>query len=345
MGDTENRKSIETLGKYGLIERLTQNLEINNSSTLISAGDDAAVIVTGEKGNLTLVSTDMLLEGIHFNLIYTPLKHLGYKSVIRAISDIYAMNGKPEQVLVSLGIGSRFTVEDIEELYNGISLACKKYGTDLAGGDTSSSLTGLTICVTAVGKVDKDRAVKRSGAGANDLICVTGDLGASYMGLQLLERERKLFEADSKIQPDLTGYEYIVGRQLKPEFPMEVITQLSENEILPTSMTDITEGLASDLLQICKASDKGCRLFPDKIPIDPETARMAEEFNLDPLVSALNGGEDFELLFTVPLELFEKIKKVESVKVIGHITQPEYGYFLVTDEGEEIELQARGWNS
>jgi thiamine-monophosphate kinase len=343
MSENENRTSIDSIGKYGLIDRLTGNIKIKNSSTILAAGDDSAAIRYGEKGPLSLISTDLLMEGIHFNLVYTPLKHLGYKSVIRAISDIYAMNGNPAQIFVSIGIGSRFSVENIEELYSGINLACKKYCIDLSGGDTTSSLTGLTICVTAVGSVEEEKLVKRSGAGANDLICVTGDLGAAYMGLQLLERERKLFDENSKVQPDLSGYEYIIERQLKPEFPSDIIVSLGENEILPSAMTDISEGLASDLLQICRQSDKGCRLFPDKIPVDTETARMAEEFRIDPLVPALNGGEDFELLFTVPLESFENIKKLRSVKVIGHITQPDYGCFIVTDEGEEIELEAQGW--
>jgi thiamine-monophosphate kinase len=343
MNKTKKNTSIDSIGKYGLIDRLTGNFKTNNSSTIIAAGDDAAALQYNENGLLILISTDLLLEGIHFNLVYTPLKHLGYKAVIRAISDIYAMNGKPGQLLVSLGIGSRFSVENIEELYSGIALACKKYGVDLAGGDTTSSLTGLTIGVTAVGSAEPGNVVKRSGASANDLICVTGDLGASYMGLQLLERERRLFDEKSDLQPDLSGYEYIIGRQLKPGFPAEVIDLMRANEIVPTAMTDISEGLASDLLQICKQSDKGCRLYPDKIPIDSETARMAEDFRLDPLLPAMNGGEDFELLFTVPLEYFEKIKKIKSAKVIGHITQPEYGCFLVTGEGEEIALEAQGW--
>jgi thiamine-monophosphate kinase len=343
MDNIENKTPVNSIGKYGLINRLTGKIKINNSSTLIGTGDDAAVLKLSEEGPVTLISTDLLMEGIHFNLVYTPLKHLGYKAVIRAISDIYAMNGKPEQLLVSVGVGSRFSVEDIEELYSGIHLACKKYKVDLAGGDTTSSLTGLTIGVTAVGTAEQERVVKRSGAGANDLICVTGDLGASYMGLQLLERERKIFEEDNKVQPDLSGYEYIIERQLKPEFPSEVIGLLRDNEIVPTAMIDISEGLASDLLQICRESGKGCRLYPDKIPVDTETARMAEEFSIDPLVPAMNGGEDFELLFTVPLELFEKIKLIRTVKIIGHITQPDYGCFMVTEEGEEIELVAQGW--
>jgi thiamine-monophosphate kinase len=343
MNNTEKGISIKSIGKYGLIDNLTKKIIINNKSTVIASGDDSAGLrYTGEEP-ITLISTDLLLEGIHFNLVYTPLKHLGYKAVIRAISDIYAMNGNPEQLLAAIGFGSRLSVEDIEELYSGIAIACKKYRVDLVGGDTTSSLTGLTISVTAVGSVERRRLVKRSGAGANDLICVTGDLGAAYMGLQLLERERKLFEDSGEVQPDLSGYEYIIERQLKPEFPSEVIDHLRDNGIVPTSMTDISEGLASDLLQICRNSGQGCRLFTDKIPVDTETARMAEEFRIDPLIPALNGGEDFELLFTVPLELFEKIRLIKSVKVIGHITQPDNGCFMVTDDGKEIELEAQGW--
>ncbi len=303
-------------------------------------GDDAAVIDSGK--NLTLVSTDLLLEGIHFNLIYTPLKHLGYKAVLRGISDIYAMNGTPGQILIALGISSRFTVEQIDELYEGINLACEKYKVDLAGGDTTSSLTGLTIGITATGTVSKDKLVKRNGARPNDLICVTGDFGASFMGLQLLERERKLFEKEKVAQPDLEGFEYAVGRQLKPEFPVSVLEDLMKNGILPTAMTDVSDGLASDLIHICKLSDTGCRIFAGKIPIDYETSRLAEEFNIDPVIPALNGGEDYELLFTVPLEMFEKIKLLETVKVIGHITESGSGNYLVGEGGSEIELSAQG---
>ncbi|MGD0582343.1 MAG: thiamine-phosphate kinase [Bacteroidales bacterium] len=338
-----NKKSINDLGKYGLIDHITSDFRSHNRSTVIAAGDDAAAI--DSSGELTLVTTDMLLEGIHFNLVYTPLKHLGYKSVIRAISDIYAMNGKPSQVLISLGISSRFTTEDIEEFYGGIRHACNKYFIDLAGGDTSSSLTGLIISVTAVGHAASGKIIKRSGARPNDLICVTGDLGASYMGLQLLERERRLFETGNNIKPDLSGYEYILGRQLKPEFPSEVIDKLEEKGIVPTSMIDITEGLASDLLQICRQSEKGCRIFQEKIPVDRETAAMAAEFGIDPLVPALNGGEDYELLFTVPLEKFESLKQLDGIKIIGHITPDENGSYLVSANGEEIGLTAQGWRS
>ena len=337
----ENKIPISNLGKYGLIDHITKDFSKKNKSSVLLIGDDSAVIDMGEK--LTLVSSDLLLEGIHFNLVYTPLKHLGYKAVIRAISDIYAMNGNPGQLIVSLGISSRFSVKDCEELYQGVSIACEKYGLDLAGGDTSSSITGLSIGVTTVGSVSPDKLVKRSGAKPNDLICVTGNLGASYMGLQLLERERRLFENNKSIQPVLEGHEYIISRQLKPEFPTSVLSSLNEKQILPTSMIDITEGLASDIMQICKSSDSGCRIFSDKIPVADETIRMADEFRIDTMVPVLNGGEDFELLFTVPLEQFEVVETIESVSIIGHITGPGYGKHLVSNDGEEVELIAQGW--
>jgi thiamine-monophosphate kinase len=343
MDSSENNKtSIRELGKFGLIDHITKQASLVNSSTVKGIGDDAAIIYSGQL--LTLVSTDLLLEGIHFNLIYTPLKHLGYKAVIRAISDIYAMNGNPGQILISLGISSRFSVEQIDGIYEGIYLACEKYKVDLVGGDTTSSLTGLTIGVTAVGSVEKDRLVKRDGAGPNDLICVTGDFGASFMGLQLLERERKLFEKEKVTQPDLAGFEYAVGRQLKPEFPVSTLTELQQAEILPTSMIDVTDGLASDLLHLCKLSDTGCRIFYSKIPIDYETTRLAEEFNVDPMIPALNGGEDYELLFTIPLNMFEKIKLIPSVKVIGHMTSSGSGNYIAGDDGSEVEINAQGWS-
>jgi thiamine-monophosphate kinase len=342
MDKSENRKrSIEEFGKFGLITHLTRNVKTINKSTINGIGDDSAVIDSGK--NLTLVSTDLLLEGIHFNLIYTPLKHLGYKAVIRAISDICAMNGTPGQVMIALGISSKFNVEQVEDLYEGIRLACKKYKVDLAGGDITSSLTGMTIGVTAVGTVEKKNLVKRDGARANDLICVTGDFGASYMGLQLLERERKLFVKEKVTQPDLSGFEYVIGRQLKPEIPVSTLTELRKEEIRPTSMIDVTDGLASDLLHICRLSATGCRIFYSKVPIDYETTRLAEEFNIDPMIPALNGGEDYEMLFTIPLELVEKIKMIETVKVIGHMTPSGSGNYIVGDDGSEVEISAQGW--
>ena len=342
MSDTENKNTpIRSYGKFGLIDHITDKAIPLNKSTLSGVGDDATVIDSGP--NLTLVSTDLLLEGIHFNLIYTPLKHLGYKAVIRAVSDIYAMNGIPGQILIALGISARFTVGQVDELYEGIYLACKKYGVDLAGGDTTSSLTGLTIGVTAIGIAEKDRIVRRDTAKPNDLICVTGNFGASYMGLQVLERERKLFDKDKTFQPDLTGYEYIIERQLKPEFPADLTSELREAGITPTSMIDVSDGLASDLLHICKLSGTGCRVFHNKIPIDTETCKAAEEFKLDPIIPALNGGEDYELLFTVPLENTDKISSINAVRMIGHMTSSDQGYLLISEEGTEIELKAQGW--
>jgi len=342
MNQAENNKTpISNLGKVGLIDHLTGKIKVKNRTSVKGPGDDAAIIDSGDK--YTLVTTDLLLEGIHFNLVYFPLKHLGYKAVIRAISDIYAMNGLPGQLMVSLGISSRFSVEQIDEIYEGISLACQKYNIDLAGGDTSSSLTELTISVTAVGSVEKERLIMRNGAKPNDLICVTGDFGASYMGLQLLERERMMFEKNKGIQPDLSGNDYVLGRQLKPEFPSDVLEELLKSDIHPTSMIDVTDGLASDLMQVCKASGTGCRIFYKQIPIDYETSRLAEEFNIDPLIPALNGGDDFELLFTVALELYDKIKEIPSIKVIGHITEKGSGNYLVGADGTEVEITAQGW--
>ena len=343
MADSESSKTpIGKLGKFGLIEHLTKRSKPGNLSTVYGIGDDSAIINNGNL--LTIATTDLLLEGIHFNLTYTPLKHLGYKAVIRGISDIFAMNGQPGQIMVSIGISTRFTVEHLEELYEGIYLACEKYGTDLAGGDTTSSLTGLTLSVTAIGTVEKENVVRRDGAKPNDLICVTGDLGASYMGLQLLERERKLFINNQVTQPDLSGYEYVIGRQLKPEFPSETLVNLRQNRILPSSMIDISDGLASDLLHICKSSHTGCRIYSKKIPIDQETFRLAEEFRIDPLTAALNGGEDYELLFTVSLEMLEKIKLIPSVRVIGHMTVPDNGKLVVSEDGSETVLTAQGWS-
>jgi thiamine-monophosphate kinase len=337
----ENGTPIGKLGKFGLIDRLSDNVKIINASTVKGIGDDSAII--GNGNILTLVSTDLLLEGIHFNLIYTPLKHLGYKAVVRGISDIYAMNGTPGQIMIGLGLSSRFTVEQVEDIYEGIKLACEKYNVDLAGGDTTSSLTGLTISVTAIGSANKNDIITRSGAQQSDLICVTGDFGAAYMGLQLLERERKIFEKDKVSQPDLSGYEYIVSRQLKPEFPVSVLKELKDNGIIPTSMTDVSDGLASDLLHICKLSSTGCRIYSEKIPVDYETSKMAEEFNLDPVIPALNGGEDYELLFTVPLSMFEKVKLIEKIKVIGHMTESGSEKILVGSGGSEIPIFAQGW--
>ncbi len=342
MMDSEGGKTpIGNLGKFGLIEHLTKDLKSKNKTTVMGAGDDSAVIENGDY--LTLVSTDLLLEGIHFNLTYTPFRHLGYKAVIRGISDIYAMNGAPEQILISLGVSARFHIEQLDELFEGIKIACQKYAVDLVGGDTTSSLTGFTIGVTALGKVERNRIVRRDGAKPNDLICVTGDLGASFLGLQLLSREGKLSRADKDFKPDFSGYEYTIERQLKPEFPSGTVVELSEKGVLPTAMIDVSDGLASDLLHVCKSSGTGCRIHSEKIPIDQETYRLAQEFNIDPVTAALNGGEDYELLFTVSLENYEKVRQISSVKIIGHMTNPEMGKYLVTPDGAEAELSAQGW--
>jgi len=341
MDNIENKKSINDFGKFGLIKHLTENIKPENESTITGIGDDSAVIDSGDK--LTLVSTDLLLEGIHFNLVYTPLKHLGYKAVVRAISDIYAMNGTPGQVLVALGISTKFTVEHVEDLYEGIALACAKYKVDLAGGDITSTLTGMTLGVTSIGYAEKKDLVKRNGARENDLICVTGDFGAAFMGLQLLERERKLFVKEKVAQPELTGYEYVIGRQLKPEIPVAVLEELKKEKITPTSMIDVTDGMASDLIHVCKLSETGCRIFYSKVPIDYETSKLAEEFNIDPMVPALNGGEDYEMLFTIPLDMAERIKMIPSVKVIGYMTASGSGYYIVGDDGSEVEISAQGW--
>lgn len=342
MDKSENKKrSINEFGKFGLINHLTSEFSSGNRSTITGIGDDSAVIDTGK--NLTLITTDLLLEGIHFNLIYTPFKHLGYKAVIRAISDIYAMNGTPGQVMIALGISAKFNVDQLEALYEGISMACKKYQVDLVGGDITSSITGMTIGVTAIGTVEKNNIVRRNGARANDLICVTGDFGASFMGLQLLERERKLFVKEKVTQPDLSGFEYVIGRQLKPEIPVSTLNELAREKITMTSMIDVTDGLASDLLHICRLSGTCCRIFYSKVPIDYETTRAAEEFNIDAMTPALNGGEDYEMLFTIPLEMVDKIKMIPSVKVIGHMTSSGTGNYIVGDDGSEVEITAQGW--
>lgn len=333
---------ISQLGEFGLIDRLTQNLPTVNSSTLRGVGDDCAVIRNNDTD--TLITTDLLLEGVHFDLTYVPLKHLGYKSAVVNFSDVYAMNGTPRQITVSLGISSRFTVEHIEELYSGIRLACEIYGVDLVGGDTTSSRQGLVISITCIGEAAPDKIVTRSGAKDTDLICVSGDLGAAYMGLQLLEREKAASADQKDFIPNFGGKEYIVERQLKPEARRDIVRELAEAGIVPTSMMDVSDGLSSELLHICKNSDVGCRVFEDRIPIDYQTAVMAEEIGMNVVTAALNGGEDYELLFTVPLHYHEKVKDLPGVKVIGHITKPSLGCAMVTRDGGEIPLQAQGWN-
>lgn len=337
------RTEISTLGEFGLIDHLTQNITLTNKSTLKGVGDDAAVLDYTDKQ--VLVTTDLLLEGVHFDLTYAPLKHLGYKSAVVNFSDIYAMNGQPKQITVSLGISKRFSIEDLEELYSGIRLACDVYGVDLVGGDTSASLTGLSISITCIGEGEPGKIVYRNGAKETDLICVSGDLGAAYMGLQLLEREKKVFQGEKDFTPDFSGKEYLLERQLKPEARKDIIESLRSNGVLPTAMMDISDGLSSELLHIAKQSHVGCRIYEERIPIDYQTAVMAEQFNMNLVTAALNGGEDYELLFTVPLTEHDKIDAMQGVKVIGYITKAELGNYLVGRDGGEVELKAQGWNS
>lgn len=337
------RTEIATLGEFGLIRHLTKDIELKNASTRKGVGDDAAVMDYGYKE--VLMTTDLLLEGVHFDLTYVPLKHLGYKSAVVNFSDIYAMNGQPKQITVSIGLSKRFCIEDLEELYSGIRLACDVYGVDLVGGDTSASMTGLCISITCLGEGEKGKVVYRSGARETDLICVSGDLGAAYMGLQLLEREKRVFNGDKDFTPDFGGKEYLLERQLKPEARKDVIEMLRNAGVQPTAMMDVSDGLSSELLHISKASNVGCRVYEDRIPIDYQTAVMAEQFNMNLVTAALNGGEDYELLFTVPLTDHDKVESLNGIKVIGHITKPELGNYLIGRDGGEVELKAQGWNS
>lgn len=337
------RTEISSLGEFGLIRRLTEGIELKNESSKYGVGDDAAVLSYPTEKQV-LITTDLLMEGVHFDLIYVPLKHLGYKAAVVNFSDIYAMNGTPKQITVSLALSKRFSVEDMEELYAGIRLACEEYDVDIVGGDTSSSLTGLAISITCIGEADKDKVIYRNGAKETDLVCVTGDLGAAYMGLQLLEREKVALKGKTDVQPDFSGKEYLLERQLKPEARRDIIKKLAEEGIQPTSMMDISDGLSSELLHICTQSKVGCRVYEEHIPIDYQTAVMAEEFNMNLTTCALNGGEDYELLFTVPISDHERISEMEGVKLIGHITKPELGCALITRDGQEFELKAQGWN-
>lgn len=338
------RTEIATLGEFGLIHHLTENIELKHASSRYGIGDDAAVLSYPSDKEI-LVTTDLLLEGVHFDLTYVPLKHLGYKAAVVNFSDIYAMNGSPRQITVSLGVSKRFSVEDMEALYAGIRLACETYNVDIVGGDTTSSLTGLTISITCIGEAEKGRVVYRNGAKETDLICVSGDLGAAYMGLQLLEREKAALRGSGQdVQPDFAGKEYLLERQLKPEARRDIIRRLAEAGIQPTAMMDISDGLSSELIHICKQSHVGCRIYEEHIPIDYQTAVMAEEFNMNLTTCALNGGEDYELLFTVPIADHETISQMEGIKLIGHITNPSLGYALITRDGQEFELKAQGWN-
>lgn len=333
---------ISSLGEFGLIDRLTNDLTINNDSTRCGVGDDCAVMRYSDTD--VLVTTDLLLEGVHFDLTYVPLKHLGYKAAVVNISDICAMNATPRQLTVSLGISQRFTVEHIEALYDGIKTACKVYGVDVVGGDTTASRQGLVISITCIGDALPDEIVYRDGAHDTDLICVSGDLGAAYMGLQLLEREKVASAGQKDFKPDFAGKEYLVERQLKPEARLDIVKAMREAGIKPTAMMDISDGLSSELLHICKASHAGCRVYEDRIPIDYQTAVMAEELNMNLVTAALNGGEDYELLFTVPLHAHEAVSKLKGVSVIGHITKEELGCALITRDEAEITLKAQGFN-
>lgn len=337
-----SRTEISSLGEFGLINQLTKNIRLTQESSIKGVGDDAAIV--DHSGKRTLVTTDLLMEGIHFDLVYTPLKHLGYKAATVNFSDIYAMNGRPRQITVSLGISKRFSVEDLEDFYGGLMLACDIYGVDIVGGDTAPSLTGFTISITCIGDAEADKIVCREGAKETDLIYVSGDLGASFMGLQLLEREKAVFDGDKEFQPDFSGREYLLERQLKPEARKDIVALLAEHEIVPTSMIDISDGLSSDMLHICTRSNVGCRLFEERIPIDYQTAAMAETFNMNVTTAALNGGEDYELLFTVPLHLHDKMSNLQGITLIGHISPVDEGCCLVTRDGQEMTLRAQGWN-
>lgn len=342
-----SRTEISTIGEFGLIDHINKYVKVENDTTKKGIGDDAAVLSIKEGCDRMLVSTDLMLEGIHFDLSYFPLKHLGYKAAMANFSDIYAMNAYPTQLTVSLGLSKRFSIEDVEEFYAGVLLACQRHNVDLVGGDTSSSLTGLTISVTCVGMAKEDEITYRNGAKPTDIICVSGNLGAAYMGLQLLEREKAIFaqSADSEInaQPDFAGKEYIIGRQLKPEARRDIIDALKKEGIKPTSMIDLSDEMVSDVFQICKESGVGCRIFEEKIPIDYETASMAEEFNMNLTTAALHGGEDYELLFTVPVTMHEKINNLKDVKVIGYMTDKEDGKMLQTRDGQCFELTSQAW--
>lgn len=337
------RTEISTVGEFGLIKHLTDNLPLRQPSSVKGVGDDAAVMKFGNQR--VLMTTDLLLEGIHFNLEYVPLKHLGYKAAVVNFSDIYAMNGTPTQITVSLGISARFSLEDIEALYAGIRLACERYNVDLVGGDTSASMTGLTISITCLGTAAEKDIVYRNGAKEHDLICVTGNLGTAYMGLQLLERERLVAQTNEKAQLAFEGKEYLLERQLKPEARRDIIEQLRKAGIKPTAMMDISDGLSSEILHICQQSGCGCAIYEDKLPIDFQAAALAEEMNLNIVTCALNGGEDYELLFTCDINDYEKLIPLDDVYIVGHITKPEFGKVLVGRNGEEMELKAQGWQA
>ena len=339
----ENRTEISSLGEFGLIEYLTKNIELTNASSIVGVGDDAAVI--DHFGKQTVVSSDLLIEGIHFDLTYTPLKHLGYKSVVVNLSDIYAMNATPTQIILSMGVSNRFSLEALDEFYQGIYAACEAYKVDLVGGDTASSQKGFIISITSIGEVSPDKFVKRSTASKGDLLCCSGDLGAAYLGLVFLEREKKIFLENPNIKPDLEGEKYVIGRLLKPEARKDIIEYFEKSEITPTAMMDISDGLSSEILHICKQSELGCVLNEDKIPIAEETRKAAFKFELDPTACALSGGEDYELLFTIEQKEYDKLLLSEQISVIGYMTEPEKGKKIITKGGNSFDIVAQGWNA
>ncbi len=338
---SSEKKDIQELGEFGLIDLITKDVQLRNKTSIVGVGDDAAV--ADYSGKKTVITTDILMEGIHFDLIYTPLKHLGYKAVVVNLSDVYAMNATPQQIVVSIALSAKFTAEMIEDLYEGIKLACEYYNVDLVGGDTTSSLTGLAISVTAIGVVDEPKITYRSGAKVNDLICVSGDLGAAFLGLQLLEREKKVFTESSGGQPDFSGFEYVLERQLKPEARHDIVEKLADAGVLPTAMIDISDGLSAELLHIAKNSKTGCRIYIEKIPVSEETNDAAKELELEPITMALNGGEDYELLFTVSLEDHDKVKDIDGVSIIGHVTDASEGCYIIAQDNA-IEIKAMGWD-
>lgn len=339
----ENRTEISSLGEFGLIDHIASAVELKNESSVKGIGDDAAII--NNENEMTVVSTDMLVEGVHFDLTFHPLKHLGYKAVTVNLSDICAMNATPKQIVIGLALSNRFSLEAIEEFYEGVKFACDRYNVDLVGGDTTTSNAGLVISITAIGSAKKEDLVYRNGAGETDLICVSGDLGGAYMGLQILEREKKIFLENPKIQPDLSGADYILERQLKPEARKDIIEKLKELGVKPTSMIDVSDGLSSEVMHLCKQSNTGCVLYEDKFPIDPQTYEQAREFHLDPTVCALSGGEDYELLFTIKLEDYEKLRVALDFSTIGHMTPKTEGLYLVDKSGNNVKLQAQGWKA
>ncbi|PID94355.1 MAG: thiamine-phosphate kinase [Bacteroidetes bacterium] len=338
----EDKTPLSALGEFGLIDHLTKGITRVNDTTEVGVGDDCAVL--NPSGKKMLITTDLLLENVHFDLSYTPLKHLGYKAVAVNLSDIVAMMGKPEQVVVSIAVSSKFTVEAVDEIYKGINLCCKRYGVDLVGGDTTTSTSGLMISISAVGVARDDAYVLRSGAQQGDLVCLSGDVGASYMGLLLLQREKEVWKANPRMQPDLAGYDYILERHLKPEPRTDIVKLLQEHEVQPTSMIDVSDGVASEILHLCKQSKKGCTLYEEKLPIDPQTISLCESFKMNPVTAAMNGGEDYELLFTIAQKDYPKIEAMKEIAVIGHMTEEASGAILVSHDNVVVPIEAQGWN-